>query len=512
MTKIMKLSILLLSSFILAGCIKIDMNLEVTSQDKISGDVTLAISEALAVLAESSDSSSLGNGIYEDLPGVRVEQYNENGFTGQKIFFRAVPIEVFSQEESEEGILQIVRDGDYLVTTGNFGLAEEETSEESVDFLAGGLIENIYDSADIKISIKYPGEIVETNGQITGNAITWRPKFGEENEISAKVYAPRGLSLSQYLWTFLLVALLFLLIVLIRYNKLSLRRGFKFNKKASKIIISVSILIAVGAFSFYLGRNASESNSENVSIASLNQIQDIQEPASLRELTEEIEKIPEPIAEESEAKTESKEDDAQPVTTETPEKVEPSIEAATSNACAMDLKCEIGDIGPGGGVVFYDAGEQKSWGRYLEAAPKDLPKNMWCEDSENFLPQPSFETRIGSGKKNTKLMIQHCKKGAALDASNYQTIINGKTYADWFLPSLDESTEMMRINKALPNRTSHWARWSSTEGGTNDAGEGPKARKAWGVWTEHSVYRADIGTQVSLAKSAYHSVRPVRAF
>ena len=29
--------------------------------------------------------------------------------------------------------------------------------------------------------------------------------------------------------------------------------------------------------------------------------------------------------------------------------------------------CAVGMIGPGGGVVFYDAGSQQWWGRFLEA-------------------------------------------------------------------------------------------------------------------------------------------------
>jgi hypothetical protein len=47
----------------------------------------------------------------------------------------------------------------------------------------------------LRVAIKFPGEILETNGSIDEetNTITWLPKYGEANEISALVYSPRGI-------------------------------------------------------------------------------------------------------------------------------------------------------------------------------------------------------------------------------------------------------------------------------------------------------------------------------
>jgi len=43
-----------------------------------------------------------------------------------------------------------------------------------------------------------------------------------------------------------------------------------------------------------------------------------------------------------------------------------------SNSCASGGACSVGDLGPGGGIVFYAPGGMNSWGRYIEAAPDDL--------------------------------------------------------------------------------------------------------------------------------------------
>ena len=43
----------------------------------------------------------------------------------------------------------------------------------------------LFENADIQISITFPGEVVQANGEVDGNTVTYVPEFGERLEINA---------------------------------------------------------------------------------------------------------------------------------------------------------------------------------------------------------------------------------------------------------------------------------------------------------------------------------------
>jgi hypothetical protein len=104
------------------------------------------------------------------------------------------------------------------------------------------------------------------------------------------------------------------------------------------------------------------------------------------------------------------------------------------NSSAQGKVYKIGEKGPAGGWVIHDKGDADDGWRYLEAAPEDMGTTSWgCQETPIDEVQ---ETEIGTGKKNTKLIVKGCseKDIAAKRAAAYK----GGGKKDWFLPSKDE--------------------------------------------------------------------------
>jgi hypothetical protein len=122
-----------------------------------------------------------------------------------------------------------------------------------------------------------------------------------------------------------------------------------------------------------------------------------------------------------------------------PSPTRPSPNASVpAKPCVAGGPCGVGRIGPGGGIVFYDAGAEQDWGRYLEAAPVGWSKSRrftatWCIDAVDV----ATGAEIGDGADNTDAIMDTCDRGgitAAEVASRYR----GGRKRDWYLPSRAE--------------------------------------------------------------------------
>ena len=92
---------------------------------------------------------------------------------------------------------------------------------------------------------------------------------------------------------------------------------------------------------------------------------------------------------------------------------------ASAAACTNEgSNCKVGVVGPGGGIVFYDAGSMQWWGRFLEAKPDRATTTTWGAETSLYVEgyiegnggltiaqQRQRAKQIGMGKINTSLMV-----------------------------------------------------------------------------------------------------------
>jgi hypothetical protein len=186
----MTLSTLMMLPLLLTGCFKFTMDLEVSDQDMVSGTAVVAVSKQLEAFAEPGVDTEATDA-FGGIDGVTTEAFDDGAFVGQSYSFSSVPLENFTPLDDGSG-LAIIRIGDNLVVSGDLSFVDDSADLEAGADLGFG--QAIFDSADIRISITFPGTILETNGVINEdtNTITWSPQYGQENEISAVVSAPQG--------------------------------------------------------------------------------------------------------------------------------------------------------------------------------------------------------------------------------------------------------------------------------------------------------------------------------
>lgn len=180
--------------------------------------------------------------------------------------------------------------------------------------------------------------------------------------------------------------------------------------------------------------------------------------------------------------------------------------------CATGGSCAIGDIGPGGGIVFITPSTAGGNGKYFEAAPANwsgtddiasVGKFCTAGTSQDGISRGASQVGIGWGETNTALFDSNCTGGAVRQVVDYA----GGGYTDWFIPSTNEATQLytysssvglLKLGSAWSVGT--WGYWASTE----QSGTQMKAiQQSAGNWTLGATEKSD---------STHNMVRPVRMF
>ena len=194
-------------------------------------------------------------------------------------------------------------------------------------------------------------------------------------------------------------------------------------------------------------------------------------------------------------------------------------------SCANGLAaCVVGDVGPGGGKVFYAPGGRftetgsacGSSCRYLEAAPANWatagspdPLLAWgLVDSAGNCGSVDIPgaggLAIGDGQQNTTAIVttaacyKATKAPAAWAANLYNPTVNAVSVGGWFLPSLGElnALDISHVGGLAP----YGSYWSSSQ------------KDAIGAWHQFTGYAGGEDAQYYIYKYYHFLVRPIRAF
>lgn len=191
----------------LSGCIKMDVSLELQSDDTVDGSMIFAVQEGLGEMLgdlegeegqvpsdEEAAREIFGEELDNDFANSREEPYNEDGWTGTQVFFEGEALDAFSEETDG---FSITRDGDEFVVQGPFeaSAAEEEEAEQ------------LFDGAEMTMSITFPGEVTDHNGTLEGTTVTWN-LLDAPDELQARGAASEGLDLPIFLIVGILLAVI----------------------------------------------------------------------------------------------------------------------------------------------------------------------------------------------------------------------------------------------------------------------------------------------------------------
>ncbi|MFC7479458.1 DUF3824 domain-containing protein [Luedemannella flava] len=174
--------------FALAGCMKMNIDLKIDG-DVVNGTMIMAVDKKLVAMSGQSESQIIDEMTKNapNEPGVTSEKYDDGTFVGKKFNLDKVPLDKMSEGQDKDE-LKIVHDkaAKKYTVTGTMDLTEIKADDPTTAAFMGSL--------DIKVAITFPGKVIEHNGELNGNTVTWKPKAGVKTDL--KAVAEEGSALS----------------------------------------------------------------------------------------------------------------------------------------------------------------------------------------------------------------------------------------------------------------------------------------------------------------------------
>jgi hypothetical protein len=175
----------------LAGCVRFQADMSVDEQNRLDGNIVVAV-----ITTDDPGSADNARDAAADIEtrllpnlrgadGVKAEAYEQDDYVGTRFSLDDTPIDALAG--GADGALTLTREGDEFDFAGtlDFTPGTEPEPGEEVDGDPG--------DSDITVAISFPGEVLEHNGQLSGNQVTWTTTLEGSVDMHARASAiPSG--------------------------------------------------------------------------------------------------------------------------------------------------------------------------------------------------------------------------------------------------------------------------------------------------------------------------------
>jgi hypothetical protein len=168
-----------------SACVKADVSLSVRSDDQIDGSIVMAIDRGFVPPAGQAPDALLDEVsrrvFHGTLTGARAEPYADSEYVGRRVVIEGMSLLDFDRG-TDDGGLKIVHQGGQFRLSGTVDTVALSPQPGSPTTESSDRIARTF---DVMIQVTFPGLVVQSNGKVSGDTVTWRPRLGQRAVLAA---------------------------------------------------------------------------------------------------------------------------------------------------------------------------------------------------------------------------------------------------------------------------------------------------------------------------------------
>ena len=203
----------------LSGCLKLDIDAKVRSDAKVDGTMIVGLSHDMMTMLDSLSAldttpsktpksskdqwAEAAKRIKKTAGVTDARPYHQDGFDGVQLDFKAVsPAQVINlgndstsvanptgSQTKGKSTMSIVKTGDTFVLKGvlDLGQTSAKGTLGNGDALTKEMLKG--SKPQLRVRFTFPGNVIKSNGKISGKSVTWTPVLGKDLVMTAEAKA-----------------------------------------------------------------------------------------------------------------------------------------------------------------------------------------------------------------------------------------------------------------------------------------------------------------------------------